>query len=298
MAQLTFTELVGEVGAALDLDVSSGSDGETSVKRFVNWAARRIWTSRPWYERRAETVITTLAPYTTGTATLTNASTAVTGSGTTWTTSYDGAKIALGYGQPWYRFTRTGNTTGTIAQAYAESTATNSTYVLYQDEFNVSATCDVVTSVVLFYENGTMHGLSEGRMDSSAYVHGATGLPRYYSLTDSTTAGTRRIRIWPIPDQAYRIRVHYLKSYTDMSGASDLCGLGQNKERLLFKAALLEGQALSDAPRKTSEGEVEELIERAWRDQQDAVPRRYERRAFDATAREYGTWLDSTNAFP
>jgi hypothetical protein len=298
MAQASFSQIVNEVGAALDLDVTPGSDGEDSVKRYVNWAARRVWTSRPWYERRAETVLTLSAPYTTGTVSLTNASTTVTGSGTTFTSGMTGRKIALGYGSPWYRFTYVGATSGTLAQAYAEPSVTGSNYVIFQDEYDVSSTCDVVTAVSILYEGGRTTGLSEARLDDSAYVHSAVGIPRYYSLTDSTTAGTRRLRLWPIPDATYRIRVHYLKSYTDMVGESDLCDLGVNKERLLFKAACLESQHLSDAPPRVSEGELEQLIERVWRDQQDRVPLAYQRRGFDSTARDYGAWLDSTNAFP
>ncbi len=298
MAQQTFTQMVGHVGAALDLDVSSGSEGETSVKQLLNWAARRIWTSRPWYERRAEAILTLVAPYSTGTATFTLDSTAVTGSGTTWAASFSGRKIALGYGRPWYRFTRTGNTTGTIPQAYAEATAAASNYVIFDDEVDVSSTCDIITAVHILNENGGLTGMSEAKMDEGAYVHAAVGIPRVFSQTDSTTAGTRRIRVWPIPDQAYRLRVHYFKSYTDMSSASDLCALGPNKERLLYKAALLEGQTLSDARVTTSEEEVEALIERAWRDQQDRAPLSYKKMPFDAMAGSYGAWLDSTNAFP
>jgi hypothetical protein len=292
MAQLTFTELVGEVGAYADLDVATGSDSRTSVERAINRAARRIWVARPWYERRAEVIQFLVAPYSTGTVDLTNASTAVTGSGTTWTTAFSGRKIALGAGSPWYRFTRTADTTGTIPTGgYNEATATGSTYTIFQDEVDVSSTCDIITSVSLIYQNGRVDGVSEGLLDANAYVHGGVGVPRLFGNTDSTTAGTRRIRLWPVPDAAYRLRIHYLKSYTDMSNTTDLCGLGVNKEPLLFKASCLEVQSLSDARKMTSEAEVQALIEDAWASEQSPAPMSYKRQGFDHGTLTDGYWL-------
>jgi hypothetical protein len=291
MAQLTFTELVGEVGAYADLDVATGSDSRTSVERAINRAARRIWVARPWYERRTEVVQSLVAPYSTGTATLTLASSAVTGSGTTWSTAFTGRKIALGYGDPWYRFTRTADTTGTIAEVYAETTSTAGAYVIYQDEVDVASTCDIITSVSLLYQSGRVDGVSEATMDANAYVHGAVGPPRVFSACNSTTAGTRRIRLWPIPDAIYRLRIKYLKSYTDMSGTTDLCGLGVNKEPLLFKASCLEVQSLSDARKMTSEAEVQALIEVAWASEQSPAPMSYKRQGFDHGTLTDGYWL-------
>lgn len=288
---LTYTQIVGEIGAILDLDVTSGSEGETSVKRFVNWGGRRVWHAKPWFERRAELVISTVAPYTTGTADFTNASTSVAGTGTTWVTGMTGRKIGRSYGSPWYRFTYGSGTTGTLAQAFAETTATGSEYVIYQDEYDIASTCDVIVNASTLNTDhyGRLTKIGESVADSLAYVHGHTGKPRYYSMTHPTTATTRRIRIYPIPDAVYRLRVRYLKAWTDLSGTTDTHLLGDAKEILLVKAALLEAQKLSDVRKVTSEGEVESLIERAWRDQQDAGPTSYHRYRLDEDGTE--PWL-------
>ena len=301
MSVLTFTQMVGELGAWLDIGTASGSEGETTVKRCLNWGARRVWTARFWYERRSEVQAYTVAPYTTGTATFTNASTAVTGGSTVWTAAMTGRKIALSLGSPWYRFTRTGGTTGTIAPSsgYAEANATAVAYTIFQDEFDVATDCDVIYDAQLIRQEwgGGMIPLSEAAMDDSAFVHGYSSLPTHFTMTASQTTGTRRIRVFPIPDNAYRIRIRYWKSYTDMSDGADTCALGANKEVLVMKAAALYAQSLSDVRQITSEAEVSALIDQAWREQQDRVPVAYQKRGFDQVGASGDLWLDPTNAW-
>lgn len=299
MAQRTRDELVAEVGFRLGIDVSSGSDGETAVIDGIDDAQRRVWYAKEWPERRSAATIFTVGPYTTGTATLTNASTSVTGTGTTWTTAFSNRKIALALGEPHYLFTRTADTTGTIPTGgYAEATATDSEYVIFADEYDVATDVDRIVSVSVYRPEwgGRMIPLEESAMDAAAFVHGLTGTPMYWTVTNSTTAGTKRIRVWPIPDTAYRIRVRYWKSCSDLSSGSSTSSLGANKDRLLLYASLLEAQTFPGAVQITSEKQINDMIDLAWVQQADRSPLSFRKARFDDHIETDAIWLDAEGA--
>ena len=283
MAKLTFTQLIGEVGALIGITPASGSEEETSIKWAINAAGRRIWTSRPWPERFVETTITTVAPYSTGTADFTNASASVTGSGTTWT-GFAGRKMALGLNAPWYRISTIGGVTSiTLARVYQETTVTGSTYTIYQDEYDTLSTADSIVSAHLLYNNsyGPLHIAPEGELDADAMVQLTTGRPTVVALTRETTSGTKRLRVTPVPDSVYAIVVKYLKSYTALSGGSDTSGLNENQEWLLVQGALLYAQRIPNARQLTGEAEFEALLARAWKDAAPIAPMTAQRRTFD-----------------
>jgi len=267
VAQLTRGALRAAVAARCGVNNDSGSDSEAYLNQDLNAAAKRVFGARPWIERVSESLVFTVAPYTTGTVAITQASTSVTGSGTTWTSAFSGRKLALSLGSPWYRFTRTANTTGTIPTGgYAESTVTASTYTIFQDEYDLSGTFESITSAQVLspLHRGGMDPTTEAEMDDLWYVHGHTSTPTKYAPVLATTSGIRRVRLWPIPDGIYRVRVRGLISYRDMTQDGDLCMLGAKKERALMLAACLEVQRRGDGRQVTSDKEVEAAIDEQW----------------------------------
>lgn len=282
---LTYRQLVQEVCVRLDLDDTAGGEFDTTVKRYVNMAARFVWTSHMWVERWKDNNLVTVAPYSTGTAAIANAATALTGSGTIWSATYNKFKFATAYSQPWYRFTRTGNTTGTLDRAYVETTETAATYVLYQDEFDLASDVDTVITVSLYRsaQNPVVY-TPLSQLDASAFVHGTTGVPQFWSMTTGQTADTKRIRLYPIPDAAYGLRVQYAKAWTDLSTDGDLHALGANKDLLLIKAAAFEAQAIVGSQRYVSKSEVDQAIADAWSNERPMMSSPLRRRPFD-----YGT---------
>ena len=89
----TYRELQDDVLRFIAL--SGNKDARVFVKRALNHAAETVWRSFPWRERKAAAYVNTVAPYTTGTVTVTNASTTVAGVGTTFTSGMVGSKFAL-----------------------------------------------------------------------------------------------------------------------------------------------------------------------------------------------------------
>lgn len=214
------------------------------VKRALNDACGEIWRAYEWPERKSTGLyLTTLAPYTTGTVTLTNGSTAVTGSGTVWTTGHTGMKLALSYDGAWYVFTRTGATTGTLDRAYQGETVSGATYVLYQDVFSLSDTIEslLVKEVVIHKQGGGRIGRVEfADFEQEWQFPTGPGTPDRFALLDISSFVVR-IRLGrDVPDAAYDIRYRGLKHYTDMSADGDFCVVPESRRRIAIHAALRE----------------------------------------------------------
>lgn len=277
---LTAAQLISEVETLIEL---SGTDIDTSVGRYLNLAGRELWCARLWDEKKKEVILLTVAPYTTGTVTITNASTTLTGSGTTFTSAMVGRKFCLATGGPFYRISAYVSATQlTLARAYQETTASGSGFTIYQDEYDVATDLDVITSVNLNYtrDRGQLRSVTESELDTSSYATSAVTAPQAFAPTVETTAGTYRIRIWPIPDQVYAMRVLYLKGWTDIA-TTDVSGLGSNKDRLLLYATTLLAQKIPGCRQATSEAEVAALTEKVWREQQSQIPLSGSRERFD-----------------
>lgn len=267
MAQLTRGALRAAVAARCGVNNDSGSDSEAYLNQDLNAAARRVFSARPWVERFKECEVFTVAPYTTGTVALTQASTTVTGTGTTWASTYSGRKLALALGRPWYRFTRTGNTAGTIPTGgYAETTNATASYTLFQDEYDLDETFQTIVAAQVLAPDrrGFMRPTTESDLDQRWYTSAESGSPAMYAPTIATTAGIKRIRLWPIPDAIYRVRVRGMVTFRDMTQDGDLCLLGASKERVLMLAACLEVQRRGDGRPVTSDAEVEQAIKEQW----------------------------------
>ncbi len=274
MAQLTRAQLRSTIAAMLDYPDDAGTDYRTNLDRWLDIGQRYVWEQHPWYERVATYVLSTIAPYVTGTVDFTLGSTGITGTGTTWTAGMNGRKITTAYGNPWYVFTRTGAGTGTLAQAYAEASVTGSGYSIFCDEYDLPTDCEVVVDVSCFssFYAGILRAMTGADLDAAAFVHGAVGTPLIYCMTPPTTAGVRRIRLYPIPDNVYRIRFTYLKACTDFADDAAVSVLDVRKERALILAACLEAQRAGDARMVTSQGDVDGAVLDAWRQEAQQQP--------------------------
>jgi len=130
--------------------------------------------------------ITTVAPYTTGTANVTNGLTSVSGTTTVWTAAMVGRKIRFGSDTAWYRIaTRSGNTAITLESAYQGTTNTLATYEIYKDEYKLPADMDVY-KVMRQIENGVaIVDIENTAFDLALPMPTASGDPRYSILVGS-----------------------------------------------------------------------------------------------------------------
>lgn len=296
----TFAQLQTRVFVFSGLDETGDL---TTVKQLINEACRDVWFAHPWPERFTEAFFNTVLPYTTGTATFTNASTTLTGSGTTWATFSAGAKkVALSYGDPSYvAATRDSNTQLTLARAYVGATAADSSYVLYADEYDLAATVDQIVGDGLRLHadrpSGTLDYIPPERLDRTEYMPGVTGRPEAWTLVPDYTAGTRRVRLYPIPDAVYAVSYLYRKAFTELSADADEPVIAEVRRDLIWKRALVDAAMLAGKPTIAAwaRGEYEAGLARAKAVERAVDPTPLRFRRFDEPSRENTVYLDVTD---
>lgn len=119
---------------------ASGSLTDTTVLSVVNNALSWIATARFWEYYKTYGDFTLREPYSTGTLTLTNASTTVTLATGTWPTWAASGKLKIG-GKVYRIASRTSGSVVVLATAWAEDTESGTSYVIFQDEYSLPTDC-------------------------------------------------------------------------------------------------------------------------------------------------------------
>jgi hypothetical protein len=265
----SLSDLADSVAAVISTGMRQGDPMRTQIIGWINQACRTIAYAFPWDERRDEQRIVTAAPYSTGTVTFTQDSTAITFSGATLVAGMVGRKISLGVGQPYYRIAsvNTGAGTAVLSDEYEEATVAGSTYTIYQDEYDLAETTHSVETAALF-QAGKWNpmGRYEQREFEGVYLGGSSGSPACWGITTSTTVGTVRVVVNPVPDKVYRIGVRYLKTWTDLAGPSDLYtrSLPVDVEELIVDRALRWAPKIEGSRRVMSDTEFRKELTRTW----------------------------------
>lgn len=274
----TFLVMQNEVLGFLGVTSGAGvSSLRTRVKRFLNRAGEDMWNRFPWKERKNTRFFQTLAPYTTGTLTTTQGSTSVTGSGTVWASTHTGMKIAAAFDAPWYVFTRTGATTGTLDREWVEDSLSGSAYVLYQDRYPLNTLAEAILGREMVMHRQGYGPLGRiGRVDGEEvypFPSGA-GTPSWWTLQD-VSGGAMRVRLGhAYPDAVYSVRYGCLDKYTEMSSDSDECVIPERFRKVLIHGALREAYLLFDDVEKATNAALlfDEGVRRAWSRHSDEEP--------------------------
>lgn len=131
--------------------------------------------------------ITTVAPYETGTVTVTNNSKTVTGSGTTFTSAMVGRKIRIASQNAYYRIASfTSTTIITLENIFQGDTASAQTYSIYKDEYRLPADLDVYKVLRQIEDSQSIIDLEPSAFDIYEPSPQAVGSPRF-----SVLAGTK-----------------------------------------------------------------------------------------------------------
>ena len=282
---LNLKNIRDHVLAMMDVD---DDDAKVKARDFINMAGRDIWMAKPWRERRAEATITTAAPYSTGT--VSTSSTTVTGSGTTFpaATAANLARFAKSYNDPFYQVTsRDSATQLTLAEAYAETALSGSAYVLYQDVYELDADTDTLIDMRLLsaQDGGPLRTLYERRLDEGATLPGLADAPTHFALINNNlTKQLKRVRLWPVPDAAYRIKYRYLRAYTDLIGDGDECVIPESRRDLLICGAMRWAYRLKDEYQKAvaEDGRFQQMLKDHWERERDHAPLIGRLRRFDS----------------
>lgn len=212
---------------------SSDTTTAANADRYLNIALHdmHITTPMPWAERRA--VLLTRAPYTTGTVSLTTATsrTALTGTSTLWTTtdSYgianarQGGKLKLGNSEVYEVQTVGGAGAITLTSQYTGTDLSADTYTYFEDEYSLASDFLRPLDLRSFADDATIPLIGKMQMrrwyprnDVGARPQRATLIQLGFST--STTA-RYRIVLAPYPDQAYSIPYSYVTTNLAVTSA-------------------------------------------------------------------------------
>lgn len=198
----------------------NNQDARNYIERKIRDIDQNLWWAHAWHDRRKTAFVNTVAPYDTGTVTVTNGSKTVTGSGTTFPTGAADRKFALSLDDPYYEIdTRDSATQLTLKRAYVESTASAQSYVVYNDILELADMDALVADEMIPMKDGYDYPLTDATSQSWSnlgHMPRSKSTPTMFRLIEDTYDGTARIQVWPVPDAAIAIRYVYLKPLEPM----------------------------------------------------------------------------------
>jgi hypothetical protein len=247
MAYRTFIQLAAEVRRRTENPVQRGTtfdfyqainDNYKKIVQYANWN---------WLLDRYD--IPVQGTYTTGTVTATVGSTAVTGTGTTWLTSWYNKKILLS-GDSEEKDVASFNSATSLTLRYPyNSTApsiTNVGYMIFQDSYPVPASPGRDLMVINpVFQWSPLRKIDRVRFDViSAYNRYQAGIrPYYYTddgvdiLTGSPTKGQTKLQFWPRTTTAQDLILRYYTQFTALQTDADTTILPPEFEELLIELA-------------------------------------------------------------
>lgn len=290
---------------AIQLHAGLGDSGDdtTQVNTYLNAAGRDVCSEFDWPELHVEAYVNTPAPYSTGTSAITQDAATVTGTGTTFPSfTANTRKFALDYGSPWYYATRNSATSLTLARNYVETTETAASYVIFSDVLDLASDVQQLDTEAGFRlhttkPNGAIDWVPLSRFDSANYIDGVTGRPQAWTLLPDFTAGTRRVRIWPIPDAVYALCYRYRKGWTDLSADGDEPVLSEARRDLILWKALEPCAILAGNPAlaEWAAGKYERALRKAIANEKPIAPAATRFRAWDEGSPRSGIiWMPTS----
>lgn len=207
---------------------------ENQAKRYINIGLHDMHLGfgekYPWCERNATLV--TQPKYTTGTLSVNQGSTTLTGSGTAWNTAGDygpnnmrvGGKIVIGGGTDIYTISAvSSDTSATLDTAFISSDVSAESYVYFEDEYALASDFLKPIDAQFFDQNQSISIISRTEFRRRYPRSNVTGKPVVAALWDKPFSGSttpvRKVRFWQPPDQIYLIPYSYVTSHLGVTSA-------------------------------------------------------------------------------
>jgi hypothetical protein len=189
MPRLTYSKILARVEA-----ISLVTNQDDLIKDGIQMGLDRA-TMKDLPYLMTEGVITTVAPYETGTVTVSDGSKTVTGLLTVFTAAMVGRKIRIGGENAYYRIAAyVSGTEITLKTAYRGDLTSANTYSIYKDEYKLPADIDVFKVMRQIENNQSMVSLDASAFDIYEPAPQSQGDPKYNILSgterDTYTTGT------------------------------------------------------------------------------------------------------------
>lgn len=197
----------------------------TQAKRYINVALHDMHLGFDykflWAERDA--VLVTQPDYSTGTVTITQGSTTLTGTGTAWNTNNNfsvpnmrvGGKIRINSGQEVYEITAVGSdTAATIGHKFTQDDVSGVSYIYFEDEYALASDFLRPVDQQLFSTNTPIDLIDRNYFRRRFVRNFITGKPTLACILDKPfngdTSPVRKIKFHKPPDKAYSIPYSYI----------------------------------------------------------------------------------------
>ena len=224
-----YTDLMNRVRS--DTSVSATSN---QAKRYVNIALQDCHLGFdykfPWAERTARLV--TQAQYSTGTVTITQGDTALTGASTAWNTNNsfavknmraNGKILIAGSRVPYVISSVSSDTAATLSSKFTESDVSAQTYVYFEDEYDLASDFLRVVDAQTFSDEKSIDLISRTEFRRRYPNNVNTGRPSVACINDFSPSGNvtpiRRVRFAHPPSTAMTIPYTYITSNLVVSSA-------------------------------------------------------------------------------
>jgi hypothetical protein len=207
----------------------SNTTQQTRVLDILNEVYRDILAKYAWYWLVKRQVFNTTAKVTTGTIDLTADSTTAILSAPPGV-SLAGRKLLVPSNSEdaaTYRIATSVSTSSSITldAAYTGATAASQSYSVYADEYNLATDCGRVLFAKRYGYTQKLEIINPEEMQVTKGFDTTEGQPQMAALWEFETTGdpstARRITLWPLPDQAYRVEVWYKqRGNMELSGSA------------------------------------------------------------------------------
>lgn len=229
----TFSDLYTDLLNRVRADTSATATSN-QAKRHINIALHDMHLGYgekfPWAERQA--ILVTQDDYTTGTVTISQGSTTLTGSGTSWATNNAfgvnnarvGGKVVINGGTEVYPVSAVGGDTSiTLSSAFTQADVSGGSYVYFEDEYALATDFLRPLDLQFFDQDHDIELISRQEFRRRYPRNKIVGKPRVAMIQDKAFSGSttpvRKARFWKPPDDFYSIPYAYVTSNLAVTSA-------------------------------------------------------------------------------
>lgn len=211
---------------------------ESQVELVINRCHQEELEANPWARRRTNTVLNTTAPYSTGTVSVAQGSTALTGVGTAFTAGMVGLQIRPSGQQVALTIGAVGGAGAlTLSTAWPSTSIVNQPFVIFRQRYSITGADEVINvtnNTPLRKKTIEEINLADPGRFSSANP------PTFWAPAGRDSNDYAQFELWPWASAAIPITVEYLIAHTEMHAATD---------RPLVPGNVVENKALRDCCR-------------------------------------------------
>lgn len=245
MANLAFSDLQNETYAHTGLD-STNTTNQTNVNRWINYVQQDLCARWPWPFMEARASINTVTDYTTGTITIANGATTITGNGTAFNATHANGQYYIQFSgsNDWYLVTAYNSPTSiNIEDAFQGGNQNAATYILRKRYYSLPSTVDRVVDILNQATPLKLIQVDARSLDDLRPNPQSTNASYGYLMWGIDTSGNIQVVPYPYPSDQRIFELKIIKRPTDMVASTDTPSIPNKYAHVLAWGAIAVGFA-------------------------------------------------------